>query len=136
MTPAIVDSGVLYALFDRGDDWHDKSVAFFKSHPHDAVVPVTILGEVAYMVEAKLQGNAPRALVEWLARGQVQLEGLLPQDLRRMSLLMSRHPEIGLVDASVAVIAERLSTDTIATTDRRHFSAIKPIHVERFTLVP
>ena len=136
MNPAVVDSGVLYALFDRGDDWHDQSVAFFKSHAHDAVVPLTILGEVAYMVEAKLRGHAPRALVEWLARGQVQLEGLLPQDLRRMSLLMSKYPEIGLVDVSVAVIAERLCAETIATTDRRHFSAIRPLHVEHFTLLP
>ena len=136
MTPAVVDSGVLYALFDRGDDWHDRSVTFFRSYAGDAVVPITILAEVGYMIEAKLKGGAPRALVEWLAQGQVQLEGLLPQDLRRMSLLMSKYPEIGVVDASVAVIAERLFADTIATTDRRHFSAIRPLHVERFTLVP
>jgi predicted nucleic acid-binding protein len=136
VTLTVVDSGVLYALFDRGDDWHDKSVAFFKAHAADAVVPLTILAEVGYMIEAKLKGNAPRALVEWLARGQVQLEGLLPQDLRRMSLLMSKYPEIGVVDVSVAVIAERLFADTIATTDRRHFGAIRPSHVERFTLVP
>jgi predicted nucleic acid-binding protein len=136
VTLAIVDSGVLYALFDRGDDWHDKSVAFFKSHAGDAVVPLTILAEVGYMVETKLKGGAPRALVEWLARGQVPLEGLLPQDLRRMSLLMSKYPEIGVVDASVAAIAERMFADTIATTDRRHFSAIRPLHVERFALLP
>lgn len=136
MTLAVVDSGVLYALFDHGDDWHDKSVNFFRSHPADAVVPLTILAEVGYMIEAKLKGSAPRALIEWLARGQVQLECLLPQDLRRMSLLMSKYPQIGVVDASVAVIAERLFADTIATTDRRHFSAIRPLHVEHFTLVP
>lgn len=136
MTLAVVDSGVLYALFDRRDAWHDRSAAIFKSHAGDTVVPLTILAEVGYMIEAKLKGTAPRALVEWLARGHVQLEGLLPQDLRRMSLLMSKHPEIGVVDASVAAIAERLFADTIATTDRRHFSAIKPLHVERFTLIP
>ena len=136
MTSAVVDSGVLYALFDRGDDWHDRSVNFFRSYAGNAIVPITILAEVGYMIEAKLKGGAPRALVEWLAQGQVQLEGLLPQDLRRMSLLMSKYPEIGVVDASVAVIAERLLADTIATTDRRHFSAIRPLHVERFALVP
>jgi hypothetical protein len=27
-------------------------------------------------------------------------------------------------------------SETIATTDRRHFSSITPLHVRRFTLVP
>ena len=136
MKPAVVDSGVLYALFDRRDDWHARAVAFFKDHSHDIVVPLTILGEVGYMVEAKLGGTAPRALADWLSQGLVQTEGLLPQDLMRMTQLMSKYPALGFVDASVAAIAERLVIDMIATTDRRHFSAIRPLHTERFTLVP
>ena len=41
-----------------------------------------------------------------------------------------------LVDASVVAIAERLEQDTIATLDRRHFSVVRPLHVDAFTLVP
>lgn len=131
-----MDSGVLYALFDKRDVWHSKVVAFFKAHARDAIVPLTILGEVGYMVETKLKGDAPRALAGWLGDADLQLEGLLPQDLRRMSLVMSKYPDIGFVDASVVAIAERLLIDTIATTDRRHFSQVRPSHVGRFTLVP
>lgn len=136
MTPAVVDSGVLYALFDVRDAWHTRSAAFFKAHARDAIVPLTTLGEVGYMAEAKLGAQAPRAVADWLSQGLVHLEGLLPQDLRRMTLLMSKYPVLGFVDASVVAIAERLSIDTIATTDRRHFSGVRPSHAECFTLLP
>ncbi len=43
---------------------------------------------------------------------------------------------LDFVDASVVAIAERLEEDTIATLDRRHFSAVRPLHFEAFTLVP
>lgn len=136
MTASVVDSGVLYALFDTRDAWHSRSTAFFKADAQDAVVPLTILGEVGYMVEARLGPGAATSLADWLSRGLVQLEGLLPQDLRRMTLLMSKYPELGFVDASVVAVAERLSIHTIATSDRRHFSGVRPSHTERFTLVP
>jgi hypothetical protein len=40
------------------------------------------------------------------------------------------------VDASVVVVAERLEETTIATLDHRHFSVVRPLHAEAFTLVP
>ncbi|PYR67052.1 MAG: hypothetical protein DMF88_14160 [Acidobacteria bacterium] len=44
------------------------------------------------------------------------------------------HERIG--PASVVAMAERLKLTSIATTDRRHFGAVRPKHAERFTLVP
>jgi len=43
---------------------------------------------------------------------------------------------IGFVDASLVAVAERLGINTIFTTDRRHFSLIKPAHSPAFTLLP
>lgn len=136
MTAAVIDSGVLYALFDRRDLWHARTVQFFKDPALDGVVPITILGEVGYMVERHLPHGASSALADWLSLGRVQLEGVLPQDLRRMGALMVKYPKIGFVDASVVAIAERLLIETIATTDRRDFGAVRPSHAARFTLVP
>ncbi len=136
MTAAVVDTGILYALFDARDQWHERAAIFFKAHAREAVVPLTILGEVGYLIEVRLGPGGPRSLADWLSQGFVQMEGLLPQDLRRMTLLMSRYPDLGFVDSSVVAIAERLLIDTIATVDRRHFTPIRPLHAERFTLVP
>ena len=43
---------------------------------------------------------------------------------------------LGTVDALIVAIAERLNVTTTFTLDRRHFSVIRPRHVEAFTVVP
>ena len=58
------------------------------------------------------------------------------RDWRRIEELMGEYEAIGMVDASVVAVAERLKLTSIATTDRRHFGAVRPKHAERFTLVP
>lgn len=59
-------------------------------------------------------------------------------DVDRMAELAERCADLGLggTDASVVAIAERLGIDKIATLDRRHFSVVRPRHVEAFTLLP
>ncbi len=43
---------------------------------------------------------------------------------------------LGVVDAAVITLAERLGVRQVATLDRRHFSVVRPRHIEAFTLVP
>lgn len=43
---------------------------------------------------------------------------------------------LGVVDASVVALAERLDVPRVATFDHRHFSVVRPSHVEAFELVP
>ena len=37
---------------------------------------------------------------------------------------------LGAIDASVVALAERLGLTTVATLDRRHFTVVRPKHVE------
>jgi uncharacterized protein len=55
-----------------------------------------------------------------------------------MADLAERYADLGLggTDASLVAIAERLGIDRIATFDRRHFTVVRPAHVEAFTLLP
>lgn len=43
---------------------------------------------------------------------------------------------LGLVDASVIAIAERLKVTTIATLNHRDFTVVRPAHCEAFELLP
>ena len=132
----LVDSGILFALCARRDKWHEPARTVVSAGSDDLIVPATVLGEAAYLIEERAQARGVIELAGWLAQPRITVEGLLPQDLRRMTLLMSKYPDLGFVDSSVVAIAERLMIDTIATTDRRHFTGVRPSHVERFTLVP
>jgi len=43
---------------------------------------------------------------------------------------------LGAADASVIAIAERLKLTEVATLDHRHFTVVRPSHVNAFTLLP
>lgn len=43
---------------------------------------------------------------------------------------------LGIVDAAVVAIAERLKLTEIATIDHRHFNVVRPRHVPAFALLP
>jgi uncharacterized protein len=50
--------------------------------------------------------------------------------------LLDEYPHIGFVDASVVAVTERLRVRVVATTDRRHFGAVRPRRVAALELVP
>lgn len=43
---------------------------------------------------------------------------------------------LGTTDASVIALAERLNITEVATLDRRHFTVVRPRHVEALILLP
>jgi predicted nucleic acid-binding protein len=134
--PLLVDTGILYALADRKDAWHTRVRGYLESHPATLLAPVTILPEVGYLLRHRIGAHAERAFVASLAAGEVAVEPLTHRDWKRTDELMGSYGQLGLVDASVVAIAERLKLHAIATTDRRDFGLVRPSHVERFTLVP
>jgi len=134
--PLLVDTGILYALADKSDAWHRKARTLLEGLHDTLLVPVTVLPEVAYLLHQRIGARAERAFVRSIAHRELAVEEIRHHDWRRIEELVGEYEEIGLVDASLVAVAERLKLDTIATTDRRHFGAVRPRHAERFTLVP
>jgi len=132
----LVDTGILYALADADDRWHQAANAWLEDVSELLIVSVTALPEVAYLLHTRLGAAAELAFVQSLAGGELEVEDLRRADLVRSAEVMRRYPEIGLVDASIVAMAERLKIETIATTDRRHFESIRPKYTKAFTLVP
>lgn len=134
--PLLVDTGILYALADRSDAWHSKARAYVESAREPLLAPVTVLPEVAYLLRDRISARAERSFVRSIVDGEVAVEDLMDVDWRRAEALMGSYDWLGLVDATVVAVAERLKIRVLATTDRRHFSAVRPTHIEGFTLVP
>ena len=132
----LVDTGVLYALADTSDAWHARCVTYLESNRGTLLAPVTILPEVAYLLRERIGADAERRFVRSIADREIAVESLKFEDLSRALQLLEKYEQIGLVDATVVAIAERLKLSTLATTDRRHFGIVHPSHVKRFTLVP
>jgi predicted nucleic acid-binding protein len=134
--PLLVDTGVIFALAYRKDAWHARVRTYLESHSGPLLAPITILPEVAYLLRDRIGAHAERAFVTSLAGGEIAVEHVTHKDWKRVEQLMAAYETLGFVDASVVAIAERLKLHTIATTDRRDFTVVRPAHVERFTLVP
>lgn len=132
----LVDTGVLYALADRDDRWHGPCVAWLRGVSQTLLAPVTVLPEVTYLLRSRLGSPAEAAFVAALAAREIGVEALSGRDLERVVGLLDTYPELGFVDASVVATAERLGFKAIATTDRRHFAAVRPSHCHAFDLLP
>ena len=59
-------------------------------------------------------------------------------DISRIAELVEQYVSLplGIVDAAVIAIAERLNLAEVATVDRKHFSIVRPRHVSAFRLLP
>jgi len=134
----IVDAGPLYAAAARRDKHHERSVELLSSAARPLLVPSLVLTEVSYLLADRIGALAELAFARSLARGELVVEPVLDSDWSRISDLMEQYLDLplGMVDASVVALAERCELEVIATLDQRHFRAVRPRHVEAFTLVP
>ena len=82
--------------------------------------------------------RAETLLVGDLATGVFTVDAPQPADWIRIGELVARYHDLplGTVDASVVTTAERRGARLIATLDRRHFTVVRPKHVEAFELLP
>lgn len=122
----VADTGAMLALIDRRDKHHHALKRVFVSLQGRWVLPWAILPEVDYLVARELGAATQDAWLEDLAEGIWDVESAADADLVSAQALHRRHRalRLGLVDAVVAAVAERLEADAIATLDLRHFGAL------------
>lgn len=134
----IADTGPLYALIDASDAWHKRIVEWWRKNREPLVVPVCVLPEVCYLLHTRISQRAEAAFVRSIADGEFVIESLEAEDVARAEALIRKYAdlELGFVDATVIATAERLDAIEVVTTDRRHFSAVRPRHVGAFRLSP
>ena len=126
----VADTGAIVALIDRSDGHHETLMAIYEENPSAWVLPWAILPEVDYLVGKFMGSKAEEAWLADLAGGVFRIEWGREDDLSRAHALVRQHRalEIGLVDAVVIAVAERLRAAAIATLDLRHFGAIAIKH--------
>ncbi len=134
----IVDAGPLYAAAARKDKHHERAVELLSTSRRPLLVPALVVTEVSYLLADRIGAHAELAFARALAAGELVLEPVIDSDWARITELMEQYRDLplGMVDASVIALAERRGVEVIATLDRRHFSVVRPGHVEAFRLVP
>ena len=137
----ICDTGPLVAAALSNDADHAACVRLFNdmhAASRDLLVPVTVTAEVGYLLAREAGARVESLFLRSLAEGDFAAVDLTAVDYARMAELVGTYGNLplGTTDASVIAIAERLKLTDIATLDRRHFTVVRPSHVNSLTLLP
>ena len=129
----LFDTGPLVAAIDRSDKHHARCAALLESLGGPLLIPTTVIVEVCWLVEERPDVEA--ALLESVVAGEFKH---VAADLARTAELVRTYADLplGAVDASVIAVAERLNLTDVASLDRRHFTVVRPKHVNALNLLP
>jgi uncharacterized protein len=134
----VVDSGPIVAMLNDRDDHHEACLEFLTHYPGPLLVPNTVFTEVCQLLERRGGVWAELAFLTDIRTGLFTLMEITSGDLDRVGALVQAYSDLplGIVDASVVAITERLALPAVATLDHRHFTAARPRHIEALTLLP
>jgi uncharacterized protein len=134
----IADTSALLAFFDADEPDHQAVSAVLTRTHEPLVVPPYVLAEVDYLVASRLGPAAERDILRELGGGAWDLPSFDADGVAAAADVIERYADqrIGVADASVVVLADRLRTKTIATLDRRPFEVLRPLRGGRFRILP
>ena len=134
----ILDTGPLYASLDRRDADHTLCRRLIEEAEDPLILPAPVLIEVDYWVHVRLHSVVMVAVLDDIISGAYQVEELQAQDYRRIREICDHYADsdVGIVDAAVLAVVERLNEPKLATLDHRHLQVLRPRHVDALRLLP
>lgn len=134
----VVDTGPLLAALDTNDRDHVRCSGFLAGAKEPIIVPAPVVVELEWMTTTRVGRDELDDFLDDVETGRVVVEPLGPADYARIRVLLRQYADfpLGLVDASVVAVCERLGERKVATLDHRHFGAIRPAHTRSLRLLP
>ena len=135
--PVILDTSGAIALLNAADDAHEACVRAAAADVQLIVPPLTLV-ELDHWCGRSGAGLAFTRFLGDIRDGSYELASLSVADVQRALDLTEQYRdlELGIVDASVVALAERLQITNVMTLDRRDFSVVRPRHCAALTLLP
>lgn len=123
----VADTGAIVALIDADDEHHGSLREAFERDPDAWIVPWATLPEVDHLVSSRIGTDVARAFRKDVAEGAFVVGWGDQRDLLRAVELDQRYAalDLGMVDAVVLALAERLEAEAIATLDLRDFASVE-----------
>jgi len=134
----VLDTGPLYAVLDRDDAAHQRSISLLDASNERLVIPSPVLVEVEQLIRARLDVETFTTLLSDIIAGDYHVENLSSMDYARIAQICSQYRDtlVGFVDAAVLAVVERLGETKVVTLDQRHFRMLRPRHIDALQLLP
>jgi predicted nucleic acid-binding protein len=131
----VLDTSVIVASMATSELHHAVTADFLEGVAEDLVTTPLALAEMDHFAATRGGRVAQEALWNEFDRGALGVRWWA--DGLRDTLAVSRsRPDMGLTDASLVALAERLHTTRIATLDHRHFRTLQTRDGQPFVLLP
>ncbi len=134
----IIDTGPLYASLDAADPDHQACAQLLESTNEPLVIPSPVLVEAEWLATSRIGPDGFDPVLASVEEGSLGVIDLQRTDWARVRELCRQYLDLplGLVDASMVAVAERLDETKVATLDHRHFTVVRPSHTHALTLLP
>jgi uncharacterized protein len=133
---ALVDAGVILALVDRNDGWHQACVQAYSNSRLPLLTTEAVLAEVFHLARRRV----PDARGVWglLRSGAIQMSEIAHGELSQVQSLMQDYADrpMDFADATLVHLAARENLNTILTIDHDDFETYRLPGRKRFTILP
>ena len=134
----LIDTSALLAFLDRAAPEHEAVAALIEAEREPMVVSPFVLAELDHLVAKRLGDRQARAALNEMLAGAYDLASYAADDLRAALAVLERFADrgLGLTDASIVVLADRLGIKTVFTLDRRDFEGLVRSDGTPLTILP
>ncbi len=134
----LLDTGGLFAALVQSQRHHVEAREALECADPSLVLSPFVLAELDYFILRHVGVELELLLLAEVAARRYELAAFAPPDVAEAAALVERYRDLGLglADASIAVLADRLGADTVLTFDERHFRAIRTPAGRTLRLLP
>lgn len=134
----VIDTGALFATLVATEIHHDRARTALEGERPPYILSPFVLCELDYLLATRTSVETELRFLTEVAEGAYELASFDRDDVAAATNVVARYRDlgIGLADASVVVLADRLGTDRVFTLDERHFRTLRTRGGGAFTLLP
>ncbi len=115
--PLIADTGIIVALLDKTDKWHDWALAETSRLAVPFLTCEAVITEACFLVAHLPEGK--QRVLQLISTGILQINFLLPDEIEAIETLMKKYADlpIDFADACLVRMCELIKNSVVFTVD-------------------
>jgi len=132
----LVDTGAIFAILDRRDEWHELCITTFQHLRLPLLTSEAVLTELFHLIGS--DRNIMENAWTFVRSGAFVLATIETAELPEVHALMSQYWDrpMDFADATLVHIAKRENISTIFTSDHSDFETYRIDGRRRFRIIP
>ena len=133
MTPVLVDSSFLVALFDPTDRLAAPAARYMEAHKHPIATVSAAVVETCFFLSARLKGD----MLTWIRRGGISIVEVPVNAYAQIELTLRRYSDhdIDFVDAALVWLGNESGARKLLTADETDFRILRLRGGRHFELI-